>query len=229
LTGALLLRATRNTTYGETEDFIRYYAPARYLCGLSETEWSPDHNTICDFETLLGEDGVKLINEYAVKWAVAEKLADPSVAVGDTTAQEAAIPYPHEMRLMAAFMNTAIGASKRAGSALKEFAKKSSKAFDVASKLIREYHLLQRRRLAVRRAWERDWACGCRCNSVAEDAAEALGVATSARAERSGRMKVRRVVTGHTRDGKATVASDTEVDAITLGLLPGTEFYRLLR
>jgi hypothetical protein len=40
-------------------------------------------------------------------------------------------------------------------------------------------------------------------------------------------MKVRRVVTGHTRDGKATVASDTEVDAITLGLLPGTEFYRL--
>jgi mannose-6-phosphate isomerase-like protein (cupin superfamily) len=40
-------------------------------------------------------------------------------------------------------------------------------------------------------------------------------------------MKVRRVVTGHTRDGKATVASDTEVDPITLGLLPGTEFYRL--
>jgi hypothetical protein len=50
--------------------------------------------------------------------------------------------------------------------------------------------------------------------------AEALGVASSARAERSGRMKARRVVTGHTRDGKATVASDTEVDAITLGLLP---------
>jgi mannose-6-phosphate isomerase-like protein (cupin superfamily) len=40
-------------------------------------------------------------------------------------------------------------------------------------------------------------------------------------------MKVRRVFTGHTPDGKATVASDTEVDAITLGLLPGTEFYRL--
>lgn len=40
-------------------------------------------------------------------------------------------------------------------------------------------------------------------------------------------MKVRRVVTGHTSDGKATVASDTEVDAITLGLLPGMEFCRL--
>ncbi len=141
LTGALLFRATRKTTYRETEDFIRYYAPARYLCGLTETEWSPDHNTICDFETLLGEDGVKLINEYAVKWAVVEKLADPSVVVGDTTAQEAAIPYPHEMRLMAAFMSTVVGASKRAGSALKEFAKKSSKAFDVACKKVREYRL----------------------------------------------------------------------------------------
>ena len=40
-------------------------------------------------------------------------------------------------------------------------------------------------------------------------------------------MKIRRVVTGHTPDGKATVASDTEVDAITIGMLPGTEFYRL--
>jgi mannose-6-phosphate isomerase-like protein (cupin superfamily) len=40
-------------------------------------------------------------------------------------------------------------------------------------------------------------------------------------------MKIRRVVTGHTPDGKATVASDTDVDAITIGLLPGAEFYRL--
>jgi quercetin dioxygenase-like cupin family protein len=40
-------------------------------------------------------------------------------------------------------------------------------------------------------------------------------------------MKVRRVVTGHTSEGKATIASDTNVDAITLDLLPGTEFHRL--
>jgi hypothetical protein len=40
-------------------------------------------------------------------------------------------------------------------------------------------------------------------------------------------MTVRRVVTGHTPDGKSTVASDAEVDAITLGLLPGTQFWRL--
>lgn len=40
-------------------------------------------------------------------------------------------------------------------------------------------------------------------------------------------MKVRRVVTGHTADGKATVASDEEVDGIRLDLLPGYEFHRL--
>lgn len=40
-------------------------------------------------------------------------------------------------------------------------------------------------------------------------------------------MGIRRVVTGHTPDDKSTVASDTEVDAITLEHLPGTEFYRL--
>jgi len=40
-------------------------------------------------------------------------------------------------------------------------------------------------------------------------------------------MKIRRVVTGHTADGKATVASDTELDPITIGMLPGAEFYSL--
>jgi mannose-6-phosphate isomerase-like protein (cupin superfamily) len=38
---------------------------------------------------------------------------------------------------------------------------------------------------------------------------------------------MRRVVTGHTPDGKAIVASDTEVDPITVALSPEWEFYRL--
>jgi mannose-6-phosphate isomerase-like protein (cupin superfamily) len=40
-------------------------------------------------------------------------------------------------------------------------------------------------------------------------------------------MKVRRVVTGHTPDGKSKVASDTEVDALEFPLTPGSEFHRL--
>jgi transposase, IS5 family len=141
LIGALMLKATRDMTWREAEDLIRHYAPARYLCGLTETDWSPDFTTLHDFAVLLGEDGVKLINEYAVEWAVREKLADASVVVGDTTAQEAAIPYPNEMGLLAAFMTSVASASKRAGGALKEFLKKSAKTFGAAKEKMRSYRL----------------------------------------------------------------------------------------
>ncbi len=40
-------------------------------------------------------------------------------------------------------------------------------------------------------------------------------------------MNVRRVVTGHSPDGKAVFASDEQVAGITLALAPGTEFHRL--
>jgi len=141
LVGALLLRSTRKMAYRETEDFIRYYAPARYLCGLTETEWSPDHNTICDFETLLGEDGMRQVNEYAVKWAVAEKLADPRVVVGDTTAQEAAIPYPNEMGHLAAFMASIAMACGKAGKALKAVVVKGAAKFRAAKEKLRWHRL----------------------------------------------------------------------------------------
>jgi len=148
LIGALLLRATRDMTWREAEDLIRYYAPARYLCGLTETEWSPDHTTLHDFATLLGEDGVKLINEYAVKWAVEERLADPKVVVADTTAQEAAIPYPTEMGLMATFMAAVCAASKRGGAFLNRFVEKASSKFKAAKEKARKYRLFAKSRKA---------------------------------------------------------------------------------
>ncbi len=40
-------------------------------------------------------------------------------------------------------------------------------------------------------------------------------------------MRVRRVVTGHSPEGKAIVASDTAVEGITVALAPGVEFHRL--
>jgi mannose-6-phosphate isomerase-like protein (cupin superfamily) len=40
-------------------------------------------------------------------------------------------------------------------------------------------------------------------------------------------MRVRRVVTGHDRDGKAVFASDQEVDPLTVALLPGWDLHRL--
>ncbi|TMQ22592.1 MAG: hypothetical protein E6J91_01180, partial [Deltaproteobacteria bacterium] len=141
LIGALVLRALRYRTIRDLEDLIRYYAPARFLCGLTETKWSPDANTIWDFEQLLGEEGVKLINERVVKWAVEEKLADPTVVVADTTAQEAAIPYPNEMNMMATFVSAVAAASKHVGAALQGFVKRAGSLFQTAKKKLREFRL----------------------------------------------------------------------------------------
>lgn len=139
--GAMMLRATRYVPYRVLEDQIRYYAPARYLCGLTETEWSPDHNTLHDFIELMGEDGTRLINEYVVEWAVEEKLADPKLLVADMTAQEAAIPYPNEMGLLSSFLDAVAGASKKAGGALKAFVGQAAKGLSEAKKKLREYRL----------------------------------------------------------------------------------------
>jgi molybdopterin converting factor small subunit len=141
LIGALALRAMRHRTLRDLEDLIRYYAPARFLCGLTETDWSPDANTIQDFEQQLGEEGVKLINERVVKWAVEEKLADPTVVVADTTAQEAAIPYPNEMNLMATFVSAVAVASKNVGATLKGFVQRAGSLFQTAKKKLREFRL----------------------------------------------------------------------------------------
>jgi len=141
LAGALVLRATRKMTYRDTEDLIRYYAPARFVCGLTETDWTPDANTIQDFEQLLGEDGVRQVNEHVVKWAVEEKLADPRLVVADMTAQEAAIPYPNEVGHMAAFLNSVVAASTTARKALGGFLKGIGARVKEAKKKVRAHRL----------------------------------------------------------------------------------------
>ena len=95
MTGAIIFISSRKVPYRDAEDLIQHYGPARYLCGLTETDWTPDYRTIHDFATMLGEEGHRLINEYVVGHAVDLGLADPTLAVADTTAQEAAIPYPN--------------------------------------------------------------------------------------------------------------------------------------
>src|SRR6185312_3491575 len=155
LLGAVILRATKKMTFRDAEDQIRYYAPARYLCGLSESEWTPDHDTIHEFTQSLGEEGVKLINEYVVKLAVAKKLADPSVAVGDITVQEAAIPYPNEMRLMAAFLSAVQTCALPICRALQQLMTSMAPAIAAAKAKIRAYHLFaQTKELKDRVMWQ---------------------------------------------------------------------------
>ena len=143
---AIVFMATRRLTYREAEDQIRYYAPARYLCGLTETEWTPDFTTIQDFTELMGEDGVRLLNEYGVELAVEKKLADPTILVADTTAQEAAIPHPNEMGLLASFLRSVTSAGKRAGGAAKDFLSKTAGQFEAAKKELRDYRLLAKKK-----------------------------------------------------------------------------------
>jgi hypothetical protein len=122
LIGTVIFMSWKRMPYRDAEDQVRHYAPARYLCGLSESKWTPDFTTIQDFHQLLGEDGIALINDWVLKLAVAKKLADPKLLVADTTAQEAAISHPNEVGLLASFMTAITLATKRAGGAFKSLA-----------------------------------------------------------------------------------------------------------
>ena len=44
--GAMVLMATGKLPYREAEDLIQYYAPARYLCGLSRVNIFPTHDRV---------------------------------------------------------------------------------------------------------------------------------------------------------------------------------------
>ena len=139
--GAMVLMATRKLTYREAEDLIQYYAPARYLCGLTESNWTPDFTTIQDFTELMGEKGIKLINQHVVHMAVKHKLADPCTLVADTTAQEASMPYPNEMGLMSGFLTSVASAARTVGRGLKGFVQQTESQFKAAKQKAREYRL----------------------------------------------------------------------------------------
>jgi hypothetical protein len=137
LVGAVVLMGLRRVPYRELEDQAKYYAPARYLMGLTETTWTPNYRTVNDFTQMLGEDGIKALNQDAVILAVQEGRADPREISADTTAQEAAIPYPNEMGLMAQFFSMVKKAVKSVGGVMKETFTKLTPLFQVAHEKLR--------------------------------------------------------------------------------------------
>lgn len=141
LIGAVILMATRRMTYREAEDQIRHYGPARYLCGLTECNWTPDFTTIQDFVELLGDDGMRRLNEYVLVRAVEQDFADPSVAVADTTAQEAAIPYPNEVGLMSAFVTALTAGCRKGERVLRNLLHTTESDVAAFAKKVREYRL----------------------------------------------------------------------------------------
>jgi Transposase domain (DUF772) len=187
--GALTLMAIRKMPYREAEEQIRYYAPARYLCGLTETDWTPDFTTIQDFAQLLGEDGCRLVNEAVVKQAVALGLADPSVAVADMTAQEAAIPHPNEMGLLGGFVRSIAAAAKKAGRGFRSFLGKAHGKFRAAKEKVREYRLFAKSK--TKAAKDRMVA---QMTNVIEDINRSLGKALAVAAEQGRKLRGHAVV-----------------------------------
>ena len=106
LNGAVVVRTLKNSDFRTTEDQIRYYHPARILCGLQNSHWTPDHVAIWEYEGMLGECGIKEMTDYVLRTAAEVGFADPKGLCSDTTAQEAFIPYPNEVGHMNGFMKS---------------------------------------------------------------------------------------------------------------------------
>jgi hypothetical protein len=106
LNGAVVVRTLKGSDLRGTEDLIRNYNPARYLCDLHNSMWTPDHVAIWEYEGMLGEAGLQEMTDYVLRTAADCGFADPRGLCTDTTAQEAYIPHPTEVGHMNAFMKS---------------------------------------------------------------------------------------------------------------------------
>ena len=97
---------------------------------------------------MLGQEGIKRLNQYVVGLAVEKRLADPAVVAADTTAQEAAIPHPGEIGLMAGFLKSVHAASTTMGHALKGFVHATVAQFRTATQKARAYRLFAKSKAA---------------------------------------------------------------------------------
>lgn len=141
LIGAIALMAMRKVNYREAEDLIRYYAPARYLCELMDSDMTLDHVSIFDFTKMIGSDGIEKINSLILKTAIEHKLLDPGTLMSDTTAQEAMIPYPNEVGLMSRYVELAKGAIIKLGGKFNSIKKKVKDTSEKVKGMVRNSHL----------------------------------------------------------------------------------------
>lgn len=139
--GAVVVRAMKSCDLRSAEDLIRNYLPARYLCDLHESEWTPDFRTLSDFEIMLGEEGLTEINTHVLGKAKEHGFLDVKGLCSDTTAQEAKIPHPTEVGLMNSLAKSterAMGVLGRKAGNLKG---KILEKIAVMKKLVRKYRL----------------------------------------------------------------------------------------
>lgn len=139
LVGAVIFMSLRRVAYRDAEDLIRHYGPARFLCGLTDSPWTPDFTTIQDFTQQMGPDGLSALNTMVVQMAVCQGFGDPTTLVADTTAQEAPMSYPTEVGLLASFFRSAKRLASHAGIAVGQALRDSRDAIARGEKQLRTY------------------------------------------------------------------------------------------
>lgn len=141
LLGAVALMAVRKLTFREAEDLIFHYAPAKYLCDLMDSDWRMDHVTIFDFTQMLGPKGVDQINGQILTSAQTLGLLTVDEVMSDTTAQEAKIPYPTEVGLMARYTEIVQKNLKKLGGKFGDLKGKMKEESKKIKALLRSSHL----------------------------------------------------------------------------------------
>lgn len=141
LIGAVIVRVIESCTLRKTQDMIQHYGPARILCNLRWSIWTPNFRTLSDFEIMLGEKGLSKINAYVLKVARELGLADIRGLCSDTTAQEADIPYPNEVGLMNSFCKSVEAAFALLKGKIGNASRSGLETITKAKKLVREHRL----------------------------------------------------------------------------------------
>lgn len=141
LLGAIALMAMRKINFRQAEDLIANYAPARYLCGLMDSDWKVDHVTIFDFNKLMGSKGIEEVNKNILGIAENHELIDTKELMSDTTAQEAMIPYPNEVGLMNRYMDLVKKDIGKLGGKFQSFKKTINETWKEVKGLVRNSHL----------------------------------------------------------------------------------------
>lgn len=152
LLGAMALMAVKNLTYREAEDLIAHYAPARYLCELMDSDARLDHVTIFEFAKMLGEVGMEKVNEVVLGLAKKHDLLDTSTVMSDTTAQEAAVPYPNEVGLMGRFTELAKRLVSRLRGKFDSVRRSVNRAANTVKGLVRAAHIFAKDKKAKNKA-----------------------------------------------------------------------------
>jgi len=109
------------------------------MCNLQNSLWTPDHDTIWEFEVMLGEEGLSLFNQHILSLANAKGFVDTNGLCADTTAEEAKIPYPNEVGHMGAFGRSIGRSLKTLGNTATGFVRKITDKLSELGKELRKH------------------------------------------------------------------------------------------